>query len=140
MLDKKGFTLIELLSVIVLIAVITSIGAFSVNGIQDQIKKDMWNSEVNLIINRARAFGEDNLIVLKQNYCGSQANCMIISVQTLLDRKYINSSEKDDYGNKIVVNKNYDITSACYIANESQVRVYLENNEVYADFIPETGC
>ncbi len=140
MLDKKGFTLIELLAVLVLISVITTIGAYSVNGIQAQIKKDMWNSEVSLITNRAKAFGQDNLIVLKQNYCGSQANCMIISVQTLLDRKYINSKEKDDYGNKIIVNKNYEESHNCYKANDAQVRVYLENNEVYAEFIPKAGC
>lgn len=130
--NKKGFTLIELMAVIVLVAIITAIGSYSIIGLQSSIDESMWRSRVDLIENSAKRFGEDNKVLLT-NSCntsdGVKNACLEITVQTLFDRNYISSKEKDEDGNKIMYNANEEVV------NGYNILVYVENELYYAELV-----
>lgn len=134
-MKKNGFTLVELMAVIVLIAIIGSIGTASIMGVRKAINNDMWNSKIALIENNAERFGEDNKILLK-NTCTfggkTYSSCLTITVQTLLDRNYITSKDRDNNDKKVIINDTKKETETGYYANNLQVYVYLENDIVYA--------
>lgn len=130
--NKKGFTLIELMAVIVLVAIITAIGTYSIIGLQSSIDESMWRSRIDLIENSAKRFGEDNKVLLT-NTCntseGIKTACLEITVQTLFDRNYISSKEKDEDGNKIMYNASDEIV------NGYNILVYIENELYYAELV-----
>lgn len=129
-MKKKGFTIVELLAVIAIMSIIIVLGTYGVNGIKKSIKKQMWLNKEQLILKMAVKFGEDHIDKLTKT-CGVTRNCMVINVQTLLDRRYINSSDfvTDQNGEKRKVI--YDDRSGTEI-NEKCIDIYEENNFVYA--------
>lgn len=137
-MNNKGFTLVELMAVLVLISIIATIGTYSIMGVRDKIKEDMWNSKVDLIENSAIRFGEDNKVLLKDTCTidGMEYNtCKTITVQVLLNRKYINTKDKDDDGNKVIINDTKEENDEMYYVNDLEVNVYIENDMVYAKLI-----
>lgn len=151
-MKKNGFTLVELLAVIVLIAIITVIGGFSITGAQKQINKDLWNTQESLIISRAKTFGEDNKQYIENMSCNDykgslKSKCLKISVQNLIDRKYLSTKDKDGCDNKVLVNDTVTKDKAscyneniCYYVNNWPIYIYLENNNVYAELITPNEC
>ena len=134
---KNGFTLVELMAVIVLIAIITVIGFVSVTGVQKNINKNLWQSKEELIINGAKHYGEDN----KNKLSGSctvdgatKTKCIIKTVGELINENYITTDETDASGNKIMTNDTLNEDDTNYIVNNMQVKIYLENNMIYASF------
>lgn len=140
MKEKNGFTLVELLAVVMLLAVITTIGTYSVIGIKNKINEQMWDSKIELIENRAKIFGEDYKALLK-NTCTvdgqEKTSCLTIPVQTLLDRNYLSSKDKNADGEEVIINNNLDKDNPNYYANSMQINIYIENDLVYAKLITE---
>ena len=134
---KNGFTLVELMAVIVLIAIITVIGFVSVTGVQKNINKNLWQSKEELILNGAKHYGEDN----KNKLSGSctvdgvtKNKCIVKTVGELINENYITTDETDASGNKIMINDTLNEDDTNYIVNNMQVKIYLENNMIYASF------
>lgn len=59
-MNKKGFTLVELLAVIVIIGLIATIGVTSYSAIKKKIEIKMQETKMQLIIEAAKAYGEDH--------------------------------------------------------------------------------
>ena len=149
-MNKKGFTLVELMSVLVIMTIIMMLGTYSVQKLNIVINRDLWTSKVKLIEKAAVKFGEDHKNILTDtcNIDGSKkTQCKQIKVQTLIDRGYIRTKEyqKDKNGafivdlegnkSKTIINDNKNYGDVGYYVNENNVKVYIENNFVYAKFV-----
>ena len=130
-MNKKGFTLVELLAVILLMALVAVIAFNGVGAISNTIKKGIWENKIELIENGAVRYGEDNIYEMThfgQN-CGAHENCLTVEVGFLLQRNYIATNDRDEEGNKILIN---DVTEES--VNDTTVNIWLENNVVYAKY------
>lgn len=119
-MNKKGFTLVELLAVIVILAIIITIAVPSTISVSNKIKRKMYNTKVNMIMDGAKMYGQDNSDKVNSN--GSNCN-QLVSVSELT-KGYI---KKDDTDNGTVINP-IDNSSM----NDLQVCLYKENNRIYA--------
>ena len=138
-MNKKGFTLVELLGVILILALIAVIGSASISGVTKMIKKGMWQSEIEIIENGAIRYGEDNLYRLRQDGTDKCAfmneepseslHCLEVTVEYLLTRNYIVTDDRDEEGNKIIINNETGKS-----VNNDKVYVWMENNNVYAHY------
>ena len=136
-MENKGFTLVELLVVLVIMAIISAIGFAGVTAVQKNIKKNLWEVKIELIISGAKNYGEDNKNKLKEtNICNVNGEekeyCITKTVQFLLDNNYIKTDEEDNDGNAIITNDTLDEDDSNYIVNEKDVKIYLEDNTIYA--------
>ncbi len=61
---KKGFTLIELLGVIIILAVIASIATISINSSMKKSKEELYNLQIENIINGAKTWASSNVFNL----------------------------------------------------------------------------
>ena len=136
-MKNKGFTLVELLVVLVIMAIISAIGFAGVTAVQKNIKKNLWEAKIELILSGAKNYGEDNKNKLKEtNICNVNGEekeyCITKTVQFLLDNNYIKTDEEDNDGNAIITNDTLDEDASNYIVNEKDVKIYLEDNTIYA--------
>ena len=136
-MKNKGFTLVELLVVLVIMAIISAIGFAGVTAVQKNIKKNLWEAKIELIISGAKNYGEDNKNKLKEtNICNVNGEekeyCITKTVQFLLDNNYIKTDEEDSDGKAIITNDTLDEDDSNYIVNEKDVKIYLEDNTIYA--------
>lgn len=136
-MENKGFTLVELLVVLVIMAIISAIGFAGVTAVQKNIKKNLWEVKIELIISGAKNYGEDNKNKLKEtNICNVNGEekeyCITKTVQFLLDNNYIKTDEEDNDGKAIITNDTLDEDDTNYIVNNKEVKIYLENNTIYA--------
>lgn len=136
-MENKGFTLVELLVVLVIMAIISAIGFAGVSAVQKNIKKNLWEAKIELILSGAKNYGEDNKNKLKEtNICNVNGEekeyCITKDVQFLLDNNYIKTDEEDNDGNAIITNDTLDEDDSNYIVNEKDVKIYLEDNTIYA--------
>ena len=118
-MNKKGFTLVELLSVIVLLGVVLTLGTVGVASIKKRINDNMFTSKLDYILTAAKTWGGDHkdLIETANN----------ITVQELINAKYLKTEERDPSNNAAVLYDN-DKNSV----NGLEIKVTLENNRVYA--------
>lgn len=125
MKNNKGFTLVELMAVIVVLALIITIAVPSAISISHKIKLKMYATKVDMIIDSAKLYGQDNPSSLKsnENACSSSD----LTVQTLIDTGYI---KKDDIDNGKVLNPIDNSPMNTYT-----LCVYKKNNRVYAKTI-----
>ena len=136
-MENKGFTLVELLVVLVIMAIISAIGFAGVTAVQKNIKKNLWEAKIELIISGAKNYGEDNKNKLKEtNICNVNGEekeyCITKTVQFLLDNNYIKTDEEDNDGKAIITNDTLDEDDTNYIVNNKEVKIYLEDNTIYA--------
>lgn len=124
MKNNKGFTLVELMAVIVVLALIITIAVPSAISISHKIKLKMYATKVDMIIDSAKLYGQDNPSALSnENACSSSD----LTVQTLIDMGYI---KKDDIDNGKVLNPIDNSPMNTY-----KLCVYKKNNRVYAKTI-----
>lgn len=136
-MKNKGFTLVELLVVLVIMAIISAIGFAGVTAVQKNIKKNLWEAKIELILSGAKNYGEDNKNKLKEtNICNVNGEekeyCITKTVQFLLDNNYIKTDEEDNDGKAIITNDTLDEDDSNYIVNNKEVKIYLEDNTIYA--------
>ena len=136
-MENKGFTLVELLVVLVIMAIISAIGFAGVSAVQKNIKKNLWEAKIELILSGAKNYGEDNKNKLKEtNICNVNGEekeyCITKTVQFLLDNNYIKTDEEDNDGKAIITNDTLDEDDTNYIVNNKEVKIYLEDNTIYA--------
>lgn len=142
---KKGFTLVELLGVIVIMAIIMLMGSVGVSSLKKGINESMWNSNVKLILEGAKRYGEDNKSYIIKNNCSDKKKCINVSLEQLLSNGYVSSKDyyKDgEVKKKTIINPTIDkqdtvdanLTSG-YYANNMNIKIWIENNIVYAEVI-----
>lgn len=147
-MKKNGFTLVELLIVIVLIAVITTIGTAGVIAVKRNIEKNLWESTISLIEKAAIEYGEDRKNAFESNAgtCkidGVDKNpCMKVSVKTLLEKNYISTKETigtgDDEQKVLINNTKEKDEEGYYLGTDSfasYALIYLENDVIYAKYV-----
>lgn len=165
MKNKKGFTLVELLAVIVIIAVVATIGYTGTDAIKRKINKSVFEKNLNQIMIAAEKYGTDNRELIEASaedmtINGSARMVAIVSLwQLIYDRyeepidtvsyKSLNAEQKklcvkvkksETDSNKILcysINHYEDQTSI----NDLKIAVYYANNshsKVKA-CIPTTG-
>lgn len=128
-MNKKGFTLVELLAVVVLLAVITTIAVPAVIGISNNIKKNMLETKLDLILEDAKLYGQDNMSTFSNSSKDYNSNpCITISVEDLLDEGYL-TKDKDDSAAGYIINP-VDNSSL----NGKDIILYLKNKRVVAVF------
>lgn len=148
-MKSKGFTLVELLAVLVIMAIIATIGGVGMVALSNAINNYMWESTVNLIEAGAISYGEDHQGALQKisETCEvdgeAKSSCIKVSVQTLIDKNYVSTKEKDQDNNKVLINPTKDKSESGYYvdAKNEYVYIYIENNVVYALYVGyiETG-
>ena len=158
-MKKNGFTLVELLATIVIISLITLMGSVGIAAAKRGINQSLWNTNVDLIEAAGESFGNDKKDYIKnldvnQNKCTFDnktiAPCLTITVQTLINRNYLNTKETIEYNDvknyKVIINKTIDKAQVTvpsdeeanfvsgYYANRVKVYIYVENGIVYAKY------
>ena len=132
---KKGFTLVELLVVIVIIVIVSVIGYAGVTVVHDNVKENLWEGQVDLIESGAQMYGEDNKNRLV-NTCnvdgGVKNNCLIVTVDYLIETNYVPTEETDSSGREVIINETLEEDDPNYYVNDMEVSIYMENNIVYA--------
>lgn len=139
MKEKNGFTLVELLAILVITGILAVIGTSSVMGIIGKINQNLWNEKVELIENRAAVYGDD----YKNRLTGTcptidgkkYEKCLQMTVKDLIENGYISTKDKNDAGEKVIINDTKSKDDANYYANNLKVYIYLENERVYAKLI-----
>lgn len=141
-MNKKGFTLIELLAVIIILALVMSIGTISVVHITEAIKTKMLKTRVETIETSAINWGQENLDKLTQK-CNNikieglqdikeattiDSNfCITKTVRELINAGFIETDEIDSNKNKTYTN---NVTGKSML--DDTVIIYRKNNRVYA--------
>ncbi len=148
---KNGFTLVELLATIVIISIITLIGTVGISSARKGINQSMWNTNIELIENSGASFGSDKKAYIETlttscNVDGTfKSPCLTVTVQTLIDRGYLNTKDYINYKGtekfKVVVNKTVDKSDNedenfenGYYVNNNKVGIYIENDITYARY------
>lgn len=154
-MNKNGFTLVELLGAIVIITIIALMGSVGIGAAKKGINEYLWKNNVELIESAAESFGNDKKSYIKNldtniNYCTIDnkkiAPCLKVSVQTLINRNYLNTKETiDEYNGKtnfkVIINKTKDkknnesdnFTSGYYV-NNAYAYIYIDKDIVYAKY------
>ncbi len=129
-MNKKGFTLTELLVTIVIIAVISTLATYGILAVSNKIKANMLETKMELILNAAEIYGEDNKVLLNQRLDVNGElidNCYSIRVHEIPE-DYLTTKEKCDgfpcFKNDVTgEDMNHDVLFMC-----------LKNSRVYAIF------
>lgn len=118
-MNNKGFTLVELLAVIVIISLLGLLTGSAVTKLVKDSRNDLYNNQISLIIEAAKAWGADNIYRLPDNN-----NCLYI---TLLDLQEANLIGEDIIDSKT----NKQISSSFKVYIRSNINTYGKNNITY---------
>lgn len=132
-MNKKGFTLIELIAVIAIIAVISLIGAVSINGVRNNIEKNMFESKLSFVISGAKDWGQNNKNLLTSAVTKTVGDLIAAGTVETEDKvpiaKYSTCETKNKSGdNCIVIVNNTNGT----VINKLDISIYIQYNRVYA--------
>lgn len=89
-MNKKGFTLVEILAVIVILVTIGVSLILVVGKMGNNSKNDIYESNIILIKEAAKQYGNDNLNSLSNN-------CTNITILGLMENGYLESESKTEY-------------------------------------------
>ena len=135
---KKGSTLVELMVVIVILSLIALLGYSSIHAFRNNVKQNLWEEKTMMIEKAGVNYGEDNKNLLVGN-CTIDGinynNCINVDIQFLLDKGYISTLDKDDNGNRVVINDTLQYGDENYYVNNMRVNIYIKNNLVYAKLV-----
>lgn len=149
-MKKSGFTLIELLAVITIIALLSIMGTVGVVSLKKAINTSMWQKNIDFIEQAGVKYGEDKKNWLNKQNCTlnneKKSHCVLLSVQTLIDKNYLNSKERinfnEDKNYKVIINYTIEKVSSeqknfenGYYVNEKKIYIYIENGVVYAEYM-----
>lgn len=141
-MNKKGFTLVELLGVLVILAIIMSIGVTSVINISKGIKIKMLKTKVETVESSAISWGQENINKLtqkcenvtieglekiKESTTINSNFCITKTVRELIQEGFIDTDEKDSSNNLTYIN---NVTNKSML--DDTVIIYRKNNRVYA--------
>ena len=127
-INNKGFTLIELLAVIVLLAVIITIAVPSIMGVSRNIKKNMLDTKIDLIIEDAKLYGQDNMSeIAKKSTKYDGHPCTIVTIKQLVEQGYLSEDEEADPTKGKILNP----VDNSYL-DEQNIIIYIKNRRAAA--------
>ena len=133
-MNNKGFTLVELLAVIVVIGILSALAVVSYNSLIGSGKKGLYKNYENTLKGGAQNYFIDNTGDIP-----AIGETIVLSYQTLLDKKYIEEFKDPNGGNCITsyvevlrgndIGSNYNLTyKACLICKDGSNSYYVSNN------------
>lgn len=126
-MNNKGFTLTELIGVLAILAIITIIATTTIMGVVNNSKEKMLEDKKMNIEVAAVNYVQNNNIMLDTKNCLVNGNtydlCKVFTVKELLDKKELESEDKNNKFYNDVTGLNMD---------EDKVTVYRMNNRLYA--------
>jgi len=105
-MNKKGFTLVELLAVVVILALIATLASTSIINVVKTSKSDLYDAQIELIKEAAKAWGAENL-----NLLPNSGKCKYITLNDLKEYGLLDKNMKNPNTNKEFENLNIKITS-----------------------------
>lgn len=115
MKNKKGFTLVELLAVIVVLSLVMIIAIPAITKNSATAKEAILKTKINLIVDEAVIWGQDNLNYFLTSNKGPLKNCggvdAITCELTFKDLAEENYIKYDDEGSKIITDPTKKKTS-----------------------------
>lgn len=109
-MNNKGFTLIELLAVIIILSLLALITSTAVTNLVKDSKKDLYNTQIELIKSAAEVWGADNLKVLPEN-----GECKYLTLKELkgyglLDSSVINPKTNEEFSDDLKIKISGNLT------------------------------
>ena len=148
-MNNKGFTLIELLAVITIITMIAVVAVPSALVFQNNMRKKMYCSKVDIIERGAKMYGEDVIETIKgekvlESKCNkigvSLDSCQFVTINSLLAKGYLkkekNNTVSESEGTAVIYDEFYDPRNYRSMKRD-YVIVYIENNRAYARYVYE---
>lgn len=135
-MNKKGFTFIELLAVLILIGIVLLIAVPSIRYADRKFHEKAYKTKVDLILNAAREYGDDNKEIIMYSSTGSlyvdpesgaSYSSINVTVRDLLNNSYL-TKDADIKKNDIVDPR--DDSSML----DKQIIIYIKNDRAYAKF------
>lgn len=140
-MNKKGFTLVELLAVIVLIAVISSIGITSYIVVKNKINKKIFTNKLAEIVSSSEKWGEYNKEKLT-NKDENNLSYAVVKLSELINSDYFETDESFDATKYSCTNKENGLCKDVVVnnvdnlvINDLQVKVFKKNKQVYGCII-----
>lgn len=131
-LNNKGFTLVELLGVIVLLAIVMTIAVPSIMTVSKNIKKNMLETKIDLILEDAKLYGQDRISTIYNETTKHESYpCIKVKIGDLLDGGYLSSDKEDDEAGYVV--NPVDNSSL----NEKNIILYVKHKRVVATMADE---
>ena len=140
-MNKKGFTLVELLAVIVLIAVISSIGITSYIVVKNKINKKIFTNKLAEIVSSSEKWGEYNKEKLT-NKDENNLSYAVVKLSELIKSDYFETDESFDATKYSCTNKENGLCKDVVVnnvdnlvINDLQIKVFKKNKQVYGCII-----
>ena len=89
-MKKIGYTLVELLILVIVMGVAAFFTIRSVSYALVDNTNELYNDSIHLILESAKAYGNDNLEALKES-------SMVVTVQDLIDKSYLGCEEDGSF-------------------------------------------
>ena len=105
-MKNEGFTLIELLTVLVLLGIISLSAVVAVNKSLDESKQELYDIQINNIIQGARLWADDNVFSLPQ----TDGENITLTLQQLKDAGLVDKDITNPLTNEPFSNINVIIT------------------------------
>lgn len=130
-MNKKGFTLTELLAVIVIIAVISTVGIVSVSTVRNKMAASLFAAKLEHIVQSAETYGQNNKTLItnsstSMNVGGQSVKYYQTTVAQLISEGALDTDEKS--GTTSVITNNINGANI----GTMKIRIYKQYNRYYA--------